>query len=795
MTPRPPMTTRLLSLMNMLLILELIIGPILPSLNILGSKVYANTCPQGFQWDSTLNRCLTSIETASIMNATSNCAPNDVQCYRSNAEAELKKKEDAGDVSKQIGNKTGFVSTVMDAAVVAVPITLGVAALRDQAETNSCSSISYYALVAGGVSLFVGDMFADDRHRSRLRKIKSDWDKILSPNAEDEEDSDNIKSNATEAQSQAFEMLARAEDSLAKTASTKKTFYSIAMGAFAVATGLALYEMMNPLTAGSSYCKTSEVSEETEMEFKSPEMETPKIDVNIETPEVELINPTGPEFTPTMRPPTGSIEVPNFKNKTEYTFHQIISKIYSRDQQRELFQDLSNLDQRLKKQKIYNLSQARSLPEFYVLHQEFSLSNSSSTEEFSSISSFIKKAALEDSELFSFVKLITLKLIQEVNPIPTANAQAKKVATAAIGVGAGLALKKTILPFLKTPGGRATIGGVFFGWSLVMNNHAKSQEKASKNRADLLRKMKDDFKSASGAINQCTSQDRNDPAKSQCYCYTSDGKRNPNRGNSKTCQQLFAGKDFTLGNYYGSDADKMQGCMDNKCSYDESCACKKTNTCGCMTSPRSSIKGIDPGSFSMLSSSLTPAANVTGSTASTAGIDAASLESNAMKIMDKNKKLEEKLGAKFKANKAKAAGILQKAANRAAASAPSNLLGSHPALPQNAKEAASLLEKEIDLQKIGEINGTGGTIGVAASKDEAPNLDFGFTADQGGIQKDQMAEAMKQELDYGQNDINKSSSNIFELLSHRYQRSGMRRLFDTNGVTQPDAAAKTDITK
>ena len=40
---------------------------------------------------------------------------------------------------------------------------------------------------------------------------------------------------------------------------------------------------------------------------------------------------------------------------------------------------------------------------------------------------------------------------------------------------------------------------------------------------------------------------------------------------------------------------------------------------------------------------------------------------------------------------------------------------------------------------------------------------------------------MKNDFDYGGNEINDSSkTNIFEVLSNRYQKSGMKKLFDDN---------------
>jgi hypothetical protein len=53
---------------------------------------------------------------------------------------------------------------------------------------------------------------------------------------------------------------------------------------------------------------------------------------------------------------------------------------------------------------------------------------------------------------------------------------------------------------------------------------------------------------------------------------------------------------------------------------------------------------------------------------------------------------------------------------------------------------------------------------------------------------------MGQEMDMGNNDINSGeNTNLFDVLSNRYKRSGMRRLFDEEGKTKADAPSNSDI--
>lgn len=89
--------------------------------------------------------------------------------------------------------------------------------------------------------------------------------------------------------------------------------------------------------------------------------------------------------------------------------------------------------------------------------------------------------------------------------------------------------------------------------------------------------------------------------------------------------------------------------------------------------------------------------------------------------------------------------------------------------------------------------------GVAAygpgydSQSTEPSLEFGLTPSEAAIQEEQVAEVLNQDMDLGNNDISGSSTNLFEVLSHRYQRSGMRRLFNLEDKTQAEKPAQTDI--
>jgi hypothetical protein len=122
-------------------------------------------------------------------------------------------------------------------------------------------------------------------------------------------------------------------------------------------------------------------------------------------------------------------------------------------------------------------------------------------------------------------------------------------------------------------------------------------------------------------------------------------------------------------------------------------------------------------------------------------------------------------------------------------------MGGTSALPTNPKEAIKALEEEVKKDNTPEVTKTGGSGEsgpVSSPVEEQP--EFGLTEDQQAAQESEIAEVMSQEMDMGNNDINSGeNTNLFDVLSNRYKRSGMRRLFDEEGKTKADAPSNSDI--
>jgi hypothetical protein len=208
------------------------------------------------------------------------------------------------------------------------------------------------------------------------------------------------------------------------------------------------------------------------------------------------------------------------------------------------------------------------------------------------------------------------------------------------------------------------------------------------------------------------------------------------------------------------------------------------------------FSGVNPGSLSMLSSGLAPFSQVTNGQTGAGQFDGASAVSNAAKMLGAAKKLASKEpGLVAKLDQAAKAATDQITAASSGYSAPS-LGGGGSSMPFNMSpsQAAAQLEKE--LKKADDINTAkgGGTFALPGNGKEE-NLEFGMTPGQLASDQTALADMMDKKLDYGQNDINTGSdTNIFEVLSNRYQRSGMRRLFDEEGKVPADKPNKSDIT-
>jgi hypothetical protein len=289
--------------------------------------------------------------------------------------------------------------------------------------------------------------------------------------------------------------------------------------------------------------------------------------------------------------------------------------------------------------------------------------------------------------------------------------------------------------------------------------------------------MKADFNGASGVLFTCKSEDREDPGKPNCYCYTPENQKNPNRGNSQVCQKLWAGANVKFKTT--ASAENRKYCVDKNYKADGLCSCKKTGTC--LKAGVGKINGINLGTISMINSGLDPLNSLNNGSASMADLEKSNLQANAARMIEANKKLLQspafsKYKDKIKKGEAQLQQQLQQISTKASGG---DLLSSTSSgLPKNAGEAARMLEKELKTNSPQAVSGNQEVIAAPSNKPEESLPEFGLSGTQLEEQKAQVSELMKNDFDYRGNEINDSSkANIFEVLSNRYQRSGMKKLF------------------
>ncbi len=763
---------RLFGLLNLLLCLELIIGPHFPGARIFSIDVAkAETCPSGLIFDSTLNRCITSDQNAALINATASCN-GDKECYKRLAEEELKKGEEEGNIEEAVKNKSGLFNSGMKAAAVALPLIIGAQALMG---STKCLSTGKIAMVAGGLALFVGDMMANKKHKSCLKKIREDWEKKKAATTETTSSGISKVSMAGD-QSEAFEMLAKSEECMQSSAKMKAGFYGAGAAAFGVTAVMSVMEIIGLRRREATMLSTAKaaLAPDPTGSLKAAAVAA-KADYTAYNAKVTCTAPPAETPAPGAVPPPAPQPPVRLAPRVDTGLR---SAFYSPKPTKEYIATL------------HILNSAKDVASFVLYNERL---NGNVTDNFSSpsideyenyVSEF--KEANNDKNFLASLKLVARTVYNELIPIKSAEA------LMATPPPAGPSL---VTKMLTRPEPRAVISGVLAAWAVTMMMHANKQARVAKNRAEFLRKLKDQFNDANGAIS-CTAEERSVSANANCYCYTEGGQRNQARANSQVCQQLFSGNTPALaGTFNSQDFSTQRVCIAANGAADEACACRQSRSC------RSSLPGVGGslgvGAISSVAGGLQPLNDLSTGNIAAGSINPSAAGNLAARLLDEKNKLagQAKLDPKKQKDLSKQ---IEGSLIAAAAGQPSPIQDSS-SLPMNmsASQAAQALEKELGAERSFErVSGSPalGQPGNSTPGDEA-GFSLGTAEPISTTEETQLAEVMKQDLNYGQADITKSDSNIFQILTNRYQRSGMRRLFDENQKAAPEPANKNDISQ
>jgi hypothetical protein len=382
---------------------------------------------------------------------------------------------------------------------------------------------------------------------------------------------------------------------------------------------------------------------------------------------------------------------------------------------------------------------------------------------------------------------------------------------AAVGAGTGMAanaakeeviknnpafgeMSKKVGNFLQSPIGVSIVSGIGLANSYTLRSAAQEQSQESEDNIKKIERLMAEFKDS--FANDCLNG-RNSLNEPKCYCYVESGAKNPNRSNSKVCQDLWSKYDYMLsatpGDYSKSDGNiaDVPGCVDQNGKFDEGCKCKKifnkdgSNVCKKITSMPITSNSL--GAAYMSSSGVPQMINAINQLASgnktISDLDGKNMAIAFKKQADLNEqvinKVESKNGGKspipLTQNELQNAqsklipkSILDTGAN-SGSSMPNFQSSSNPAM----KKAIDAIKAKTGLN----LSGSGKGLSKKEDKKEAMNFNFndGPQVSNGG----NVVEYMDKKYNFKNNDISKDNGiSIFEIISNRYIESGIRRLFE-----------------
>jgi hypothetical protein len=353
---------------------------------------------------------------------------------------------------------------------------------------------------------------------------------------------------------------------------------------------------------------------------------------------------------------------------------------------------------------------------------------------------------------------------------------------------------------LKTPWVRAAISGVLAMYSKKIADKAGKLKKQADKRIELLKDLRDGFVATGGAgFEICKDEDRKNPAKLGCYCYTKEGDKNPNRETSATCQNFWKlGKNVSATDYgrtSGYTRNLKRGCLKSDGQYSSNC-CSNDVDKGKCTKVGGNFNLGQLGGLTGLSDTMKDTAkfiNGKMTTGSLNGPKYQQLAISANKNLDKMRKNSKQAPLLKKIDKLRnkmekgfAARVKRALANGSISPQLAlGGLGSNSVAPKSAADVLKSMKKDFTKKN--------STRSSSRSKKSGSIGDYDFgTGPDGGIEVDDIAKVM--DKNYKINDVNNNSDHdIFKIITNRYHRSGLRRLFDANGISEADEANGSDL--
>lgn len=344
-----------------------------------------------------------------------------------------------------------------------------------------------------------------------------------------------------------------------------------------------------------------------------------------------------------------------------------------------------------------------------------------------------------------------------------------------------------ISQYLDTPMGIIIAGGLAAVQSYSLAGHMGDKAAEAGENIETIAKLKEKYLAS---ISTYCPDGRDNLAKPYCYCYTDAGKKNTNRTNSQTCQNLWKDPNSlyadTSDALRGSGLKNVVGCVYADGKFDAGCECKRLtnskgeNACLKVSVSQSSLSGIPGIAATTLSNSLNKS---TGSVASTGEIEDADIAQAATANKGLNNLMKKLIPAIEKESKKKYSDLekaLLSAAEKSAGNSRVAIYNPSPAqLAALRPDSVNLEALTNDLSQTGSgiISKSGNYDNKKAAKKNIWNMDSSDSSSD--VLSFSDVSNTDKKYNYGTSDINTDKeASIWNVISKRYNQSGLRRLFD-----------------
>lgn len=754
----------------------------------------ARCSKEGMYWDATMGRCLISTNNAVTKDKTSQCAglsgDEFKKCFNDNAKEQVDQLNKDGEIGT-INQSMGKNSAAKIGLPLAVSLLTGYYLLLNKDKLKACPSTSLWMIFGASTASFIGEVSSQITYSIKAKDLAKKYKDRMTEYESQDTKYQVLNNN----QMMAFEyMLENEKARLAAERIRKGTYYlaTTLYGAALVTVGieaLTATTMGKPSGCDSNLSAHPEVKGVTPLKSKGinqPTFDPPKVNIDIKSKSTGSIDKNTEKSFQYMQAIDKDfsqyyyIENPTLAELTEIVLRKVYNNIIPSAYAQDANQKKEDKDEDKKCNNNEQIGTDGKCATIVTADKK-------------------EKSKFKVGDLFGWVSKI-FPFLSGNKKKSTAGSNnttgAGADATTSAGVDGGKAIGEKSKNFLdravKNLAVRAGFATVLGGYALHLAKQAERNVETLKKRIAAIEELQSDFKK-SGGVNG----------------YNVCNMEAPEEGEPSECKEIRTmGYDAWKKSNYNllgqSGYTPIKTCVNKSNEIDTFCNCKNqkaTDGSGgnnCVSIGNSFTMGSLSGA-SWASSLQTSTNNLLNGNLSGADLDTADLTNKSFALSKQVKKMEKDPETSKFMKDANDIGLKIQKANESAFnssypsgfSSPLASFGTSDAIPTSVADVEKEVKKKLANMDAKFTKGQNAT--SVNSKKKNMDLDWGSEAGSAGVKIDDIASIMEKEYKI-EGDINKNSDqDIFQILSLRYQRSGLRRLFDTDGTSSVDQAAETDI--